>query len=471
MLKELILLSVPGLREQDVAVMPNLRELTAGGEIADLTPSFPCVTCCVQANMTTGCLPARHGVVANGFYWRQRRTVEMWTSPSDCIERPQIWEVLAAGGLRGAVQSSAIRPHPNPLPEGEGTECIPANRLRSAVWFALHSKGCRADYICTPAPVHNPDGSESLWCYTRPAELYGTLRDRLGHFPLQHFWGPMADIRSSRWIADSAVFAAGQWRPDFFYIYLPHLDYAAQRHGPESVEAGAAVAELDEVIGQLAGRMREAYGEDLFWLVAGEYAITPVDHVAYPNRVLRQAGLLTVRQEDDGEHLDLAASRAWALVDHQFSHVFIADGDRNLVGRVADIFRGEPGIAEVLVGDDLVRHGLNHPRSGEAVLISEPRSWQAYYWWLSDDHAPVFARTVDIHRKPGYDPMELHFDAATKGIPLDAGRIRGSHGAPAADRGQRSVLLASEPVYFPAVVADTGVFGVVLRHFGLKTDG
>ncbi len=236
MLKKLLLLSVAGLREKDVAVMPNLRELTAEGEIADLTPSFPCVTCCVQANMTTGCLPNRHGVVANGFYWRQHRKVEMWTLPSDCIERPQLWEVLAGGkkgGLKGTVpfsasgkgtaQSSAHCPHPNPLPEGEGT------KLRSAVWFPLHSKGCRADYVCTPAPIHNPDGSESLWCYTRPAGLYGTLRDRLGHFPLKHFWGPMANIQSSRWIADSAVFAAGQWRPDFFYIYLPHLDYAAQR--------------------------------------------------------------------------------------------------------------------------------------------------------------------------------------------------------------------------------------------------
>ena len=345
----------------------------------------------------------------------------------------------------------------------------PCHSLRSAVWFPLHSKGCQADYVCTPAPIHNPDGTESLWCYTRPAELYGTLRDRLGHFPLQHFWGPMANVQSSRWIADSAVFAAEQWRPDFFYIYLPHLDYAAQRNGPDSVEADAAVAELDQVIGQLAGRMGEAYGEDLFWLVAGEYAITPVDHVAYPNRVLRQAGLLTVRQEADGEHLDLAASRAWALVDHQFSHVFISDngdGDRNLVARVADIFRGQPGIAEVLVGDDLVRYGLNHPRSGEVVLISEPRSWQAYYWWLSDDRAPALARTVDIHRKPGYDPLELYFDAATKGIPLDAGRIKGSHGAPAVDAGpaERDSGLGAG-LFSRAVVADTDVFGVVLAAF------
>ena len=461
MAKKLILLSVPGLREKDVAVMPKLRELTAGGEIADLVPSFPCVTCCVQANMTTGCLPAQHGVVANGFYWRDRRQVEMWTSPSDCIERPQIWEMLSAGGGIKEVAKGTV---PFSLRENRDSP------LRSAVWFPLHSKGCRADYVCTPAPIHNPDGSESLWCYTRPPELYGTLRDGLGHFPLQNFWGPLAGIQSSRWIADSAVLAARQWRPDFFYIYLPHLDYAAQRSGPDSVEADIAVADLDELIGQLTGGLREAYAEELLWLVAGEYAITPVDHVAYPNRVLRQAGLLEVRQEADGEHLDLEASRAWALVDHQFSHVFVADGDRALAARVAGLFRHEPGIAEVLLGDQLVRYGLDHPRSGEVVLISQPRSWQAYAWWLADDRAPALARTVDIHRKPGYDPLELCFDPATKGISLDARRIKGSHGAPARDRGQHSVLVASEPIYLPGVaVADTDVFGVVGRHFGLAS--
>ena len=229
------------------------------------------------------------------------------------------------------------------LARGRGTV------LSSLVPFAR--KGCPADYVCTPAPIHNPDGSESLWCYTRPPELYGALRDQLGHFPLRNFWGPLAGIQASRWIADSAVLAARQWRPDFFYIYLPHLDYAAQRNGPDSVEADIAVAELDELIGQLSAGMAEAYAEELLWLVAGEYAITPVDHVSYPNRVLREAGLLDVRQEADGEYLDLETSRAWALVDHQFSHVFVAGGDRRVAARVADLFRREPGIAEVLVGD------------------------------------------------------------------------------------------------------------------------
>jgi hypothetical protein len=435
-----VLLSVPALRERDVRVMPRLRELTAGGEIAELRPGFPAVTCPVQANMTTGQSPAVHGVVANGFYWRQRRQVEMWTSPNECIGRPQLWDFLSHH----------------------------ESGLTSAVWFPLHSKGCEADYVCTPAPIHNPDGSESLWCYTRPGDLYGTLRDQLGHFPLQHFWGPMANIASTAWIAASAIHAARQWQPDFFYIYLPHLDYAAQRSGPDSAAADAAVADLDEVLGRLAAGFHEAYGREILWLVAGEYPILPVDHVSYPNRLLREAGLLQVRQEDDGEHLDLDASQAWAMVDHQFSHVFVAGGDPAVIRRVVDVLGSQPGIAEVLSGSQRAKYHLDHPHSGEVVVISRPDSWQAYYWWRDDAQAPAFARTVDIHRKPGYDPVELFLDPLARSIPLDAGLVKGSHGAPADESRQRTVLVASQPCFFPnQPLEDTQVFDVVMRHFGI----
>ncbi len=440
MKKHVILLSVPGLREKDVAAMPRLGELTAAGAMVDLVPSFPCVTCPVQATMTTGRPCSEHGVIANGFYWRDRRRIEMWTSPNDCINRPQLWDLL---GSHDAA-------------------------LTSAVWFPLHAKECGADYVCLPAPVHNPDGSESLWCYTRPVDLYGELRDVLGHFPLQHFWGPMANIRSTDWIVDSAVVAARRWRPNLSYIYLPHLDYAAQRTGPESPAAVAAVAELDAALGRLIDGCHEVYDDEPLWLVAGEYAISPVDHVVYPNRVLREAGLLAVREEDDGEHLDLNASRAWALTDHQLSHVFVTDADPATTARVAELFAEQPGIAEVVAGDQLGQYGLNHGRSGEVVLISTPDSWQAYYYWLDDAKAPGFARTVDIHRKPGYDPVELHFDPATRSIPLDATLVSGSHGAPAVDRSQRTVLLSSEAGVLPAkTVADVDVAGIVLREFGV----
>jgi hypothetical protein len=390
--------------------------------------------------MLTGKLASEHGVVANGFYWRDEAKVEMWTASNEKIQAPQIWDLLH--------QRSPS--------------------LTSAVWFPMLSKECGADYICMPAPIHNPDGSESLWCYTKPVELYGDLRDAYGHFPLQHFWGPMANIKATSWIAESATLAANRFQPNFFFLYLPHLDYAAQRDGPDSDAAITALAELDEVIDQLVRQFEEAYASHpLLWLVASEYTITPVDHVTYPNRILRDAGLLNVRAEEDGEHLDLASTPAWALVDHQFSHLFVKDAKPQVIEDVVKRFQGQVGIAEVLVGADRKKYGLDHQRAGEVVLISTSNSWQAYYWWQDDAQAPGFARTVDIHRKPGYDPVELHFDRATKSIPLDATLVKGSHGAPAITPAQHGVLLSSQKgVFDEQALADTDIVDIVLRQFG-----
>jgi hypothetical protein len=204
---------------------------------------------------------------------------------------------------------------------------------------------------------------------------------------------------------------------------------------------------------------------ELLWLAASEYVITAVDHVTYPNRRLREEGLLVVREADDGEHLDLQQSRAWALVDHQFSHVYVRDADPATVRRVGEIFRGTEGVAEVLAGQERSRYAMDHRRSGEVILISAPNSWQAYYWWLDDQRAPGFARTVDIHRKPGYDPVELHFDPRTKSIPLDATLVRGSHGAPVQQDAQRGVFLSCRSgVSDRSRLQDTDLCGVVLRQ-------
>lgn len=444
MLNHVILLSVPGLRAQDLAAMPNLSRLTAGGDRATLTPSFPAVTWPVQANMLTGKLPREHGVVANGFYWRDKQEVEMWTAWNDKIQQPQIWDLLNTNPKR---QRGSDKP------------------LTSAVWFPMLSKGCGADYICMPKPVHNPDGSESLWCYTKPVEMYGTLRDTFGHFPLMNFWGPMANIKSTAWIADSAAWAMQQYRPNFFYIYLPHLDYAAQKTGPDSPPALAAVKELDDVIGKLAAAGNAAYqGDQPLWLIASEYVITAADHVTYPNRTLRQAGLLHVKNDGSGELIDFAATPAWALVDHQFSHIFVHDRDASVIENIAELFRGETGIAEVLAGEDRAKYAIDHERAGDVVLISTPNSWQAYYYWLDDANAPKFARTVDIHNKPGYDPVELHFDFATKSIPLDATLVKGSHGAPALNDAQRGVFLSSQKGVCGGETTDTSICELLLRE-------
>jgi len=438
-----VLISIPGLRAADLSHLPRLSALASGGAVVPLVPSFPCVTCPVQATLTTGVGPEQHGVIANGFYWRDTGEVEMWTAWNEKVSAPQIWDRLH---------------------EHDAS-------LTSAAWFPLLIKGAGADFICTPAPIHNPDGSESLWCYTRPTEMYGELRDRLGHFPLMNFWGPLANIKSTDWIVDSAVIAAERFRPRFTYIYLPHLDYAAQKFGPDSPQAIAALGELDAAVGRLIDGYARAGIDEALWLAAGEYAITPVNGVVYPNRVLREAGYLSLRDEEGLESLDPGASRAWALVDHQLAHVFVRKAAE--VEPVAALLRRQPGVAEVLVGDERARRGVAHPRAGEIVLVAEPSHWFAYYWWLDDARAPKFARTVDIHRKPGYDPVELFIEMPARSIPLDATLVKGSHGCPADAPERQSVLLSSSASALHGAaggtVRDIDVAGIVLRHFGVPT--
>ena len=440
MSKHLIFLTIPALRQSDLANMPNLQSLFSSAESSStrIAHSFPAVTWPAQTAMLTGKLPTEHGVTANGFYWRDKQEVEMWTAWNKVIQAPQLWDSLrdVDGGL---------------------TSCA---------WFPMLSKGCSADYVCMPAPIHQPDGSEELWCHTKPQEFYGELLEELGHFPLKHFWGPLANINSSQWIADSVVRCATKFQPNFFYVYFPHLDYAAQKDGPDSPAALAAVVELDRLIGQFIEQMNDALpGNQIDWMVASEYTITPVDHVAYPNRVLRNSDLLTVIDSEEGELIDFANSKAWALADHQFSQIYVRAANPDWIARVVELFREEQGIDQVLTGDERRSVGMDHERAGEVILLSNKNSWQAYYWWNEDSRAPRFARAVDIHKKPGYDPVELHVDMATRSIPLDATLVKGSHGLPSTDDDQKGVLLSTSGVLQQGEIVDTAVYDIVVDYF------
>ncbi|MDR2643391.1 MAG: alkaline phosphatase family protein [Planctomycetaceae bacterium] len=493
-MRKLVFISVPGLRRIDVERLPELRAMTSSGGMATLTSGFPAVTCPVQSNMTTGVRPDQHGIVANGLYlknvdkvdlelrlesklsgaklfgnivsscnfdpeikqpvWPKSENlpyIEMWTSPNSAVESPQIWDVLRGKQDNTYQRQFRIRRRKSintGLPIFQSVRInrnSRVNKLKSAVWFALLSKFCLADYVCNFAPIHNPDGSESLWCYTRPYLFYGGLRDKLGHFPVQGYWGPLAGQSASEWIVDSAIIGANKFKPDYFYVYVPRLDYTPQKFGANASELSADLADLNKLFVKLRAGFTEALGCEPTWLIAGEYAVTDVSSVVYPNRILREMGLLSIEERNGQEYLLPSKSRCFALCDHQFSHIHFNDADPQLMQRVADKFRNESGIDEVLVGDERAKYNLTHRRSGEIILISEPDSWQAYYFWNDDSKVPEYARKVDIHRKPGYDPVELFFDRETMSVPLDANLIRGSHGAPARDNSQKTVVLASKP--------------------------
>lgn len=452
----LILFSVPGLRRGDITpeLTPALWGWVRTGGMTDLVPTFPCVTSPVQASILTGRPPREHGVIANGFYHRDRDEVEFWTGGCEVVQAEPVWETLR-------------RTRPG---------------LTSAVWHVQNIKRASADFIVTPAPIHEPDGTTRLWCYSRPDGLYGKLLAELGHFPLQHYWGPLSGIQSTQWILRAALWLLRHKAPNFNVVYIPHLDYAGQKHGPDSPQARQALLDLDRALGGFADEVAHLpLRGDIVYMVAGEYAMTDVCGVIYPNRVLRQAGLLKIATVEGHEQVDLRTSPAFAMVDHQLAHIYIrragsTPGDRSCtsppptdrIEHVADLFRGMPGIAGVFAGDDRRDVGLDHERSGDIVLVSAADHWFAYYWWLEDDLAPSYARTVDIHRKPGYDPVELFFDPATKSIPLNAELVRGSHGAPVGSGGAATVFLTSHPhpgIHDAPAIRDLDVAALVIRRF------
>ncbi|MGH7134116.1 MAG: nucleotide pyrophosphatase/phosphodiesterase family protein, partial [Pirellulales bacterium] len=271
-------------------------------------------------------------------------------------------------------------------------------------------------------------------------------QERLGKFPLFQFWGPGADIRSTRWIADASVTVMADYQPMLTLVYLPHLDYNLQRLGPDDPQIAGDLRAVDAEAGKLIGAAR-AQGAEV--VVLSEYAITGVNRPIHINRVLREQGLIEVRREPLGwETLDCGASRAFAVADHQVAHVYVRD-QRDL-RFVADLLQRTDGIEQVLDREAQAGFGLNHPRSGEFVAVAAPGAWFTYYFLLDDALAPDYARTVDIHRKPGYDPAELVVDPKLRWpklrvarrlarkalglryymdvIGLDSGVVKGSHG-------------------------------------------
>jgi len=390
-MKSLLVIDVVGLTPGLLAHTPRLAALGQAGYTASLGTVLPAVTCPAQATMLTGRLPRDHGIVANGWYWRDLAEVLFWKQSNRLVgcEKEKLWH--AGKRQHGDSFSTA----------------------KMFWWFNMHAA---VDAAVTPRPVYPADGRKLPSIYTQPAELKRELQGPLGRFPLFDFWGPRAGIRSSEWIARATRQVMESRRPTVTLCYLPHLDYDLQRFGPDSPEAVRACREIDRVAGDLAEWAANA-GHAV--VVLSEYGISPVRDGVHLNRALRRAGLLAVQEVDLGwELLDAGESTAFAVADHQVAHVYVKDPAR--VADVRAVLEATDGVAEVLDREAQADHGLDHPRAGELVAVAAPDRWFTYYYWLDDVKLPDFARTVDIHRKPGYDPVELFLDPT---IPLPAARI------------------------------------------------
>jgi predicted AlkP superfamily pyrophosphatase or phosphodiesterase len=426
---------------------PRLRSFGTAVPVGGVTPA---VTAAVQSTYLTGLPPTGHGAVGNGWLFRDTMEVRLWQQSDRLVQAPRIWS------------------HPD----------ITCANL--CWWFAMYSS---ADVTVTPRPMYPADGRKIPDCYTKPGDLRDRLQAELGQFPLFKFWGPAASIDSTKWIAEAARIIDVQFDPTLSLVYLPHLDYELQKKGPVGVDK--QLAELDAVAGDLID-FYEARGARV--IVLSEYGIVPVSRPVHPNRILRSAGLIAYRMELGREVLDIGGSEAFAMADHQIAHVYVRDPAR--VAEVQALCDRMPGVGEVLDEAGKREHGLDHERAGELVLIAEADSWFTYYYWEDDAKAPDYARTVDIHRKPGYDPVELFLDPAIKVpplaigsrlvrkklgfrtlldvIPLDASLVKGSHGRIPDDPAHGPLMMTRHPdLLGDGEVAATDVHDVILRHLGV----
>lgn len=408
--KRILVIDLPTLRLDWVEKeMPELHALTQGWHRAAIEPVFPGLTCPSQATLTTGASPSRHGIVANAIFDRKTRTPEFWTFTDEALQARRIWEDAHDLGKK------------------------------SGVFFLLNIREAKVDAAILPKPIHHDDGSMEMWCWHKPEGLYPRLVKSMGHFNLLRFWGPMAGIESSKWIAEAAKRTILEEDLDLAFVYFPHTDYAPQKFGPESEAYRKAHRELDALLSGFIREISAASGELLVAIVS-EYAITEVNRCVFPNRVLREAGMLTVIEKDGREFVDYARSPAFAVTDHQIAHVYCGSAQK---ARIRELFEMEEGIEQIV--SNPASCGLGHKRSGELILIARRDAWFAYPWWTELAKAPEWATTIDIHNKPGYDPLEMFWDAAINGTAQDTALIKGSHGAPARNPDQMASLISNLP--------------------------
>lgn len=438
--KIVIVLNIAGLSPallEKANHLPNITAFKKEAVYRRMTPTFPAVTCSVQASLLTGKPPADHGIVGNGYFDRAAMTTQFWRQENALVNGPRIWDIMK--------------------------ERNPDSKI--AVFFWQNSKYINADIVVTPSPLHT-DKAMIEWCYSKPVGFYEQLSQKTGPFNLRDYWGPLAGAKSSQWISQTSLLTLKQELPDITLVYIPHLDYISQRQRPDSPEVEKELGIVDRIAGDFIA-FRQDYGtQDVVIFIISEYGLIPVSGAVFPNRVLRRAGLLKVRQIAGCDYIDFEESSAFAVVDHQVAHIYCR---KNMVEETRKALTGVDGISQII--DPRRPSGreefqIHHQRSGELIVLSHPDRWFAYYYWDDDSKAPFYARTVDIHNKPGYDPCELFVDMKTMSIPLAPELVKGSHGLPAKTDAQQSVMICSDSAindYAPEPFYATQFLGMLYR--------
>jgi predicted AlkP superfamily pyrophosphatase or phosphodiesterase len=399
MAKHIIVIDIVGLERKHISenLTPNIFNISQTGETRNIETVFPAVTCTVQSSLLSGSYPEIHGIISNGLYNRQHYAVSFWEQSSNLVQADRIWDTVK---LRGTGS-------------------------KTAVLFWQNTMYSNADIVLTPRPLHMDDRI-IMWCYSKPPGLYEKLFQKIGKFDLSWYWGPLASKKSSEWIELATEFVLENEMPNFLFTYIPHLDYAFQRNGTSYKNIKDDLKFIDDLVGRLVKKATNiGIIEDTQFIIFSEYGFTDVNSDISLNTIFRENELISVREIEEVEYLDLEYSKAFAMVDHQVAHIYVKE---NYANSVKKILEGIKGVDMILDNESKQHLRINHPRSGDLIAVSNTDKWFSYYWWFDPSKSPSFAKKVDIHRKPGYDPVELFFDPSTKSIPLDGKLVKGSHG-------------------------------------------
>ena len=399
MAKYVIVIDVVGLQKKHISetTTPNIYKIAQGGETRNLDTVFPAVTCTVQSSLLSGTYPDVHGIISNGLFDKQNYEVSFWEQSSNLVQADRIWDTLK---MNGSIN-------------------------KTAVLFWQNTMYSNADTVITPRPLHMDEGM-IMWCYSKPPGFYEKITEKIGKFDLTSYWGPFTSSKSSEWIMQATEFVLENERPKFLFTYIPHLDYSFQKNGTSYNNLKDDLKFVDDLVGKLIEKVTEmGIIQDTQFIIFSEYGFTDVTSDIPLNTILRENDILTIREIEGLEYLDLESSKAFAMVDHQVAHIYIKENYRNSVKKILEGIKG----VDLILDDELKQQfRINHARSGDLIAVSDRDKWFSYYWWFDPLKAPSFARRVDIHRKPGYDPVELFFDPTTKSIPLNGKLVKGSHG-------------------------------------------
>ncbi len=450
-----VVLNVVGLSQRLLgAYTPFIAGFINRGKATTIQPVLPAVTCSVQSTYLTGKWPSEHGIVGNGWYFKEECEVKFWRQSNKLVQSKKLWDTL----------------------KEEDPKFTCANMFW---WYNMYSA---ADYSVTPRPNYLADGRKIPDIYSHPAALRDILQEKLGQFPLFQFWGPKTSIKSSKWIADASIINDDLNDPTLTLIYLPHLDYNLQRHGNNLDIIQKDLLEIDAIVKDLVTHYEK---KNANIILLSEYGITDVNRPIHLNRILREHHFIAIREECGLELLDHGASKAFVVADHQVAHVYL--NDKSLLEKVKNILKEVKGVEQVLSGNEIEKANLNHERCGDLVVVADKDSWFTYYYWLDDAKAPDFARMVDIHKKPGYDPVEmltdpkdpfvvpkviwklikkkLGFRTLMNIIPLDANLVKGSHGRMPESTEDHPVLISNMTRHIPShPVLGVDVYDIIKAH-------